>query len=710
VTIPSKSRALQVARSDRDGHRRAVRPAKRLISYRLSLAVVIPLMIVVTGALIAGVSYTATRTNIRDLASSLFDQIATQTADRGRAHLQRAAPAADLLVRLVAEDPTLHAGDELARRLLLVMEANRSFSWMTFSEPTGAFVGVHRRSDNTLIVNRSSIVGGKTVMDEHVVGSDGTWRPLRHGDDTGYDPRTRPFYQQAAAEKRLVWTEPYIFFDEGVPGITCAEPIFTADGALRGVVTVDFDLNALGSFVASLHASEHTLVFIYTEGGVVLAHPHVQRVAQRGQRTEGKLVTFDDIADPVARAYFVEKAPSSFSYDGDRYLASTRAFDPAEGLHWRVGAIAPESDFMGQLERTTRIVLAISLAVVIAAVVLAMTIARRLARPLARLAREMDEVGRFELAGEDPPASRYSEIEQMNAALARMRKGLASFAVYVPRDLVRAVLASGQRAELGGKTKTLTVFFADIANFTPLAEKLTPAELVDFLAGYFDAMSTIIGAHRGTIDKFIGDAIMAFWNAPADEPDHAGLACAAALACHKKLVDMKRADPALAGLSVRIGIATGDAVVGNIGSHDRLNYTVMGDTVNLASRLEGLNKVHGTRILASAACRTAAGARLVMRAVDVVAVKGKSEGVRVYEPLATEADADDRVREIARLAEEAIEAYLARRWKDAALLYGEILKLLPGDRAAETMRARCVTFEESPPPDDWDGTHVMHEK
>ena len=684
--------------------------AKRLISYRLSLAVVIPLLVVITGGLVAAVSYTSTRASIRRLAGSLFAEVADQTAAHARAHVHRAVPAVDVLASLLADDAAPPPSDELVRRLLAVLRANPGFSWVSFSDPTGAFTGVERTANGTLLVNRSHLAGGKTVMDEQVVAPDGSWQPHRHEADTGYDPRTRPFYTRAVAAHHRVWTDPYVFFDEGVPGITCASPVYDGHGELRGVVTVDFDLNALSAFVAKLHTSAHARVFVYTDAGVVLAHPSA-RVVERGAKgSAGALVTKADIADAAVRAYFRAGAGQGFELGGERYFASTLAFEPDQGLHWHVGAIAPESDFMGALQRLARTVLVISLGVVVLAVVFALTFARRIARPLVYLAHEMDEVGQFELAGADPAPSRYREIELMNRALSRMRKGLASFAVYVPRDLVRAVLASGQRAELGGKTKPMTVFFADLAGFTTLSETMEPAKLVELLAGYFDEMSNVIASHHGTIDKFIGDAIMAFWNAPADEPDHAVAACAAALAFQRKLDAMKRADPALAGLSARIGLATGDALVGNIGSHHRMNYTVMGDTVNLASRLEGLGKAYGTRILVSEACRRAAGERVVMRVVDVVAVKGKKQGVRVYEPLALAADADDPARTAAQLSERALEAYLARRWQEAATLWGELAAVLPGDAASAALRARCEAFQVTPPPEDWSGTYVMHEK
>jgi adenylate cyclase len=681
--------------------------AKRLISYRLSLAVVIPVLVVITGGLVAAVSYANTRASIRTLAASLFSQVADQTADAAASHLHQATPAVDLLASTLAE---VTESDEIARRVLVVLRANPGFSWVSFSDRDGGFTGAQRTGDGTLLINRSHIVDGKTVMDEQVVAPDGSWQPHRHQDDTGYDPRTRPFYQRAVAAKQRVWTEPYVFFDQAVPGITCAEPVVGKDGALRGVVTVDFDLNALSTFVATLHPSEHARVLVYTDSGVVLAHPSARVVARGNQGAAGKLVTRDDIEDPAARAYFQANGSDSFELDGQRMLAASHAFEPGEGLHWRVAAIAPESDFMGALERTMRNVLLISLAVVLISVAFAVTFARRLARPLVQIAHQMDKVGQFDLAGTDPPPSRYREIELMNQALARMRKGLASFAVYVPRDLVRAVLASGQRAELGGKTRSMSVFFSDLAGFTSLSETMTPAALVELLAGYFDEMSTVIASHRGTIDKFIGDAIMAFWNAPAEVADHAVHACTAALAFQRKLDDMKRADPSLASLSARIGIATGDVVVGNIGSHHRMNYTVMGDTVNLASRLEGLGKAYGARILVSEGCRTAVGDRVVMRMVDVVAVKGKSQGVRVYEPLALAADADAHVREIAQLSERAFERYLARAWREAAAIYRQLVERSPGDVAASAMIARCEAFESSPPPAEWTGTYVMHEK
>ena len=240
----------------------------------------------------------------------------------------------------------------------------------------------------------------------------------------------------------------------------------------------------------------------------------------------------------------------------------------------------------------------------------------------------------------------------------------------------------------------MTVFFSDLAGFTSFSETMSPDELVALLGDYFDAMTKVIGASGGTIDKFIGDAIMAFWNAPLSEERHAILASEAALACVQKLEAMKRESSVYAVLSARIGIATGPVLVGNIGSHERMNYTVMGDTANLASRLEGLGKRYGTSILVSEATYQAAKGAIVMRAVDVVAVKGKSKAVRVFEPLAlrrepeTEAESESLAREAASL--EALDAYLEQRFGDAVQAWERMLVLAPSDKAVSSSSFPCA--------------------
>jgi adenylate cyclase len=200
------------------------------------------------------------------------------------------------------------------------------------------------------------------------------------------------------------------------------------------------------------------------------------------------------------------------------------------------------------------------------------------------------------------------------------------------------------------------------------------------------------------------------WNAPDDVDDHAVRACEAALACQRRLDEMKKNTAGLRGVSARIGISTGEALVGNIGSSGRMNYTAMGDTVNLAARLEGLGKTYGTSILVSSSCHEAAKAKIVMRPIDMVAVKGRTEGGMVYEPLALVTENDEKAEAVAMLSERAMDAYLSRRFGEASTIFEDILRMLPDDLAATMLRDRARLYEREPPPKDWSGTHVMTEK
>ncbi|MBR0793008.1 adenylate/guanylate cyclase domain-containing protein [Bradyrhizobium manausense] len=211
-----------------------------------------------------------------------------------------------------------------------------------------------------------------------------------------------------------------------------------------------------------------------------------------------------------------------------------------------------------------------------------------------------------------------------------------SFAFYLAPEVIDGMVASGKMPALGGEMRNITMFFSDLSGFSSIAEKMTPNELVALMNDYLSAMTDIIESHGGYVDKYIGDSIVAMFGAPADDPDHAEHAVAAALQCRDRLEELNGSHPAFRGrgLAHRIGLNSGEAVVGNIGSRRRFNYTVMSDTVNLASRLEGANKYFGTVIMASEATVNQSRSAYSWRELDMVKVQGRDEPIRVYEPLA----------------------------------------------------------------------------
>jgi adenylate cyclase len=282
-----------------------------------------------------------------------------------------------------------------------------------------------------------------------------------------------------------------------------------------------------------------------------------------------------------------------------------------------------------------------------------------------------------------------------------------SFALYLAPAVIEKMVASKRPPVLGGEMREVTVYFSDIEDFTSFAEKTSPAELVTAMNEYLTAMTDIIEAHGGFVDKYIGDAIVAVFGAPVDDPDHAANAVRAALQCNARLPELSLLAAAFQGRSVRqrIGLNTGEALVGNIGSHRRFNYTVMGDMVNLASRLESANKFFGTGIIASETTKAAAGDAIVWREIDAIQVKGREGAVRIYEPLAVKGEATPEQEQRAKAYAGALAQFRARDFAAAAAHFGRI-----GDPPSLMFAQRAKELAKSPPTAGWEPINALEEK
>jgi adenylate cyclase len=275
---------------------------------------------------------------------------------------------------------------------------------------------------------------------------------------------------------------------------------------------------------------------------------------------------------------------------------------------------------------------------------------------------------------------------------------------------VRTLLAQGIEAELGGELRRLSMHFSDVENFTTISEGMAPTELVEAMGRYFKLMTSTITRHGGTVDKFMGDGVMAFFNAPERLPDHERQACLAALEAQRLLAEMaKNTPPGQPIFRARIGLGVGEVLVGNIGTPERFAYTLLGDEVNLASRLEGLNKLYGTWIIASEALMAGAGDAFEWRRLDRVAVKGRHQGTVVCELIGLKGEVTDAILAARDVYERALAAYFAGDFQEAADLFTQASALRPADVAARSMRERCNTLRLEPP-SDWNGIHIMHEK
>lgn len=287
----------------------------------------------------------------------------------------------------------------------------------------------------------------------------------------------------------------------------------------------------------------------------------------------------------------------------------------------------------------------------------------------------------------------------------------AAFQNYVAPEVVNLMLQHPERLRLGGERRELTVLFSDIRGFTSLSEQMDPEELVSLLHSYLNPMTDLVFQYRGTMDKYIGDAIMALYGAPLPLPDHADRACETAVAMVARLQELwpewqARGWPPL---QIGIGINSGLVTVGNMGSARLFDYTAIGDHVNLASRLEGLNKYYGTTILISEYTRVLLQREFILREVDRVRVKGKKEAVAILEVRGLGHPAGKEAEFLARFAAGLL-AYRRQQWDIAARHFSDCLRLVPEDGPAKLLLARCDTYRRQPPPPQWDGVHILTEK
>jgi adenylate cyclase len=460
--------------------------------------------------------------------------------------------------------------------------------------------------------------------------------------DESFDPRKRPWYIAAQNSKAAIVTDYYMFASVPQIGLTVAR---SAGDAKATVFGADLTLTSVSRALAKARASQladarHAEIAVFNSDGRLLAHsdhvayerllntsdtPRIPRVAEVG----GGIM-----ASILARG--PHGAPATFhvaTTDGAEWLAHVTKLTPAFGERSYVALAVPVDDVLGPLARSARETLLISLGVVLAFLPFVYLAAGAVSAPLRRLTGEVAALQNFDATSMPPVRSSIAEVHELGAALAAAKAMLAAFGKYVPKNLVQQLVGSGEVPQLGGERRSLTVFFSDVRDFTRISEEVRPERLMEFTSEYLEGLVTVILEHHGTVDKFVGDMVMALFGAPLDDAAHAEHAVEAALDMVDALHELNARWQAQGRepLDIGIGINTGPMIAGNIGSEAIMSYTVIGDAVNLGSRLESLNKQYGTRIIISQTTRAALDGRYLIRPLGEVVVKGKSEPVAIFE-------------------------------------------------------------------------------
>jgi len=711
------------AARDAPGERRSRR--KRL-GLRLALAILVSSTVSLTALLIhLSWSYTA-RQNVADVVSQLNREIVDSIHHEVRGVLDDAWSMQEAL-RSIFFQGTIRTTDEAKREFLFLslLRSQPSLSWISLGFSNGNFFGAHKVSDDEIDMVEvkwdEAHGSAQRRVDYYAPDVGDIIFRNREVDPSTYDATQETWYRQATEENGSGWSHSGHFPNSDRQAITTSRSL-EVNNAFAGVVGVVIELQRLSQFLTTIQVGKTgTAVILNRDGGVIAsADPRALK-----QQEAGEMPGLNTLGDGNAQLRVVRSALASTDLDfsalaearqlrmrGDDHRDYFVTFAPLKFDNWVVATIIPSSDFLATIDRTAELLLMALAALTIVMAALAIFAANRLiGTPLARIAGELKHIESFDLEDVRHIPSRLRELDDLSGALTQMSRGLASFQKYMPTALVRTLVSRGIEARPGGHQETLTVLFTDIAGFTGLSEQLGD-DVVISLTEYLELASAAIHDRQGTIDKFIGDAVMAFWGAPVPNERHAVDACAAALDLQRRL-EQQRRDAERSGrpaLNIRIGINTGRMLVGNIGSRERLSYTVIGDPVNVASRLEAVNKRYDTGILIGEDTRVAAGDAVVVRRLDRVAVYGRMQGLWIYELLEMSEQSASGVPDWISAYEAGLDAYAGRHWESAIAQFERANRARGGDRPSQLLIERCRRLLAEPPSPDWTPVLVLDGK
>jgi adenylate cyclase len=696
----------------------------RRLGIGAALTLLLAAICILTAALVHGSWQRTSTKNANDLVREINTRIADTVAGNLQQVLTNASASQEALRTVFFQD-VIEITNEAKREFvfLSLLQSQPSVSWVAFGWPDGNFFGARKDPDES--IRMVEVRHGAEGPEPDLLRVD-SYQPVvgdihfldRSMGSSTFRSTEQEWYRDADQSKMPVWTE-YTETPLGTqPGIAISSRLKVYSRYL-GVMMIGIDLDRLARFLTALKVTTHGRAFILEKGNRVLTASEV------GAMTGGwhdLAAIKDPLAAAIQRAIARDKvelgtlkAPVTVAVTGGAMneLEHYVTFTPLPFRNWVAVTVIPAEDILGDIPAATRRLYMLVVGLVIAVSLLGAIVAHRLiSHPIAHIAKQMQQIEHFRLENLTYHPWRLRELDELSRALRLMGTGLSAFRKYLPADLVEILIREGIEAKPGGRTQPLTVLFTDLAGFTGLTEA-APDKIVDILGDHLDFMSRIVAAHAGTVDKFIGDSVMAFWNAPASNPHHALSACKAALACRAAFLQSAQGMQAatLGKVGLRIGVNSGAALVGNIGSRDRLNYTAIGDVVNVASRLESLNKRYGTDILIGEATREEAGDAIVTRRVDKVAVYGRRGGIAVYELLGL-TETRTELGDLSWIAQydEGFERYLARDFTGAIAAFRESDRIRGRDEPSRRMILRCQRYIEQAPPADWDGTDTAESK
>ncbi|MEI6531250.1 MAG: adenylate/guanylate cyclase domain-containing protein [Chlamydiota bacterium] len=684
---------------------------KKLWPLRPTLVTSVMLIIIFTMLSLGIPSYFSGKNTSEKLWNILASQIAASTSEVTLRFLGTAKPATQLL-----HESVLRGDLDLKNKLQIrdfaadILRSYDNFTWVAFASVNGDYTAAYRLPQDPLIhgtlitIKDYSNTGAPQTINEESIWENYTWTKSNTFVDD-YDPRKRPFWKEGVFKIGGSWSSP--FTDWGLSRPSFAYTLMQNDekGILQGLWEVEFRTDYLSAFLSTIKVGESGELWIISQKGLIVA-------SSKGSRFSLKPVHEAQKENPLLFRAWQElqlqgERQTSFSFED--YLAYIEDIPNLSNLNWKILTLVPKSDFLAPIERLSWILILGGLTLCILFSLLGVRFFGHISEQLKAVASELKELGQLNISAENfgRKSTFVKEVHMMHDATDRLKVGLTSFVKYVPLDIIHNLIRSGKQAALGGRKNEMTVMFSDLTNFTELAEQLPPVRLLEILSDYFTVMGLAIQEHHGQIDKFIGDSIMAFWNAPEEWTDHAKSACETALMMQVRLKELSQrwSISNRPFLSQRIGIHTGSMMVGNIGSPERMQYTVIGDAVDLGSCLEGLNKFYGTEILVSENTVKAAGTEFLFRPLDFVHIKGQTGTLLIYELIGKIESVTPEVRQAVEHYKQGLRLYRGHEFMDAAQKFEEALEGFKAhDIPSLLMSQRSKDYVLHAPPAGWDGT------
>jgi len=614
----------------------------RLRRFRVDVGTIITAVVLVQSLLLVALGYWGSQRLVATIGESAHRADHLRTEDKVIAFLAKAVS----VVQALGDSPSLRPSGpgaaQSAELLWVLLQQSPELDSLYVANDAGRMLMVQRYPDPAVrhIVRENGIT--TETWDYKPQADEGADTQQRYATvrtqvfHTGYDPQSRSWHQRATQTQGPVWTTPYIFSASQELGVTYALPSrrHDADGRAHALVAAgDVTLGRLSDFVRAFSRTGYgDSALLSAEYQVLARSDRPGRTQQLEAPRDGVLgaVHAQMLADGSARG--TASIAFAIAHEGRRYLVQTSRI-PATG--WRLISWVPEDKLLGGLRRAVLWALALVAAFLGVIVLISLRLAKRVTAPVESLSRIARRIGRLQLDNLPRVPSRVLEIQQLDQALDDSARGLKAFRKFVPVDVVTKLMDRGHTLGPSGEPRQVTVMFTDVEGFTRIAE-VTPIDvLVQQLTRYFDLAAAIVARHGGTIDKYIGDGMMILWGAPAELPDAELKACRAALELQAEMDALNRewAAQGLPEFSTRIGIHSGMAITGVLGSNERLAYTAFGDTVNVASRIESINKDLGTRVLISDTVFAELRGRLPVRRIEPVELRGRRAPLTLYELL-----------------------------------------------------------------------------